>query len=140
MDISIGSEVLHNLALWQGRIVLKRQDSGGYWLDGRIPGWIRVSNRLLAAGQGVPFSGRGGQDSLFHESLLPQPEQTVVCPGMRMRERRLVGESQAVPALLIDVQVKGHMIFSQGFRKHQAVFHGYGLVLVGAPEETRGGI
>src|SRR5207247_9307479 len=57
--------------------------------------------------------------NLFHEPLLFQPEQAIVRPGMRMLERRLVRQPDAMPALLINVKVERHTCLPQRFGEHQ---------------------
>src|SRR5208282_394882 len=51
-------------------------------------------------------------------ALLLQPEQTVAGPRMRMRERRFVLQPHAVSALLVNVQIERHMVFSQRLGEH----------------------
>src|SRR5450759_1730558 len=73
----------------------------------------------------------------LHKPLLLQPEQAVVRPRMRMCERGVVVESQTVPALLVDVQIKRHAGLPQRLGEHQAVFHRNRFVFESLPDETR---
>ena len=54
-----------------------------------------------------------------------------------MRERRFVGQTHAVSAFLIDVQIKRHMIFPQRGGEHHRIFHRHDIVLERRPDETR---
>ena len=74
---------------------------------------------------------------IIHETLLFQPEQTVARPRMRIRKWGFVFQSHAMPAFLVDVQVKRHVIFPQRLGEQQAVFHRHGFILERGPEETR---
>ena len=47
---------------------------------------------------------------------------------MRVLKRRLVLQAHAVPAGIIDVEIKWDMVFLQSVRKHQRVFHRYHAV------------
>lgn len=48
---------------------------------------------------------------LFHKTLSFQPEQTIMRPRVRVGKGGFVRESHAVPALLVNVQIKRHMVF-----------------------------
>jgi hypothetical protein len=60
---------------------------------------------------------------------------------MRLRERRLVVQSQTVPAFLVNVQIKRHMIFPQRLGEQHRVLHWHDIILKRRPEKTgrRGG-
>lgn len=55
---------------------------------------------------------------------------------MRMCERRFVGQAHAMFALLVDMQIKRHMVFPQSLGEQQAVLHGNGFVLKRRPNKT----
>ena len=74
------------------------------------------------------------------EFLRLKPNQTVGGPGMGMGKRRLVGQTHAVTAFLVDVQREGDVVFSERRREEHAVFHRHGSVLESGPDETRGGV
>ena len=71
------------------------------------------------------------------KAALFQPEQAVAGPRMRMRKRRLVLQTHAVPAFFVDMQVERNMVFAQRLGEQQRVLHRHGFILKCRPQKTR---
>ncbi len=64
------------------------------------------------------------------KAIFLEPEETILGPGMP------IGQTNAMPAILIDMQIKGHSCFSEPVSKLETILHRNSLILPGMPDKT----
>ena len=114
------------------------KDASPTALPGGLSGFSSRSTSIMPPAL-LEAADRGAADSI-HKTLNLEPEETVIGPGMRIIKRWFVLQAHPVSTSFVNVQIKRHMIFSQRFGKHQAVFHRNDGVLESRPDKTRRGL
>src|SRR5438477_3846447 len=75
----------------------------------------------------------------LHESLLLEPEQKIICPGMNAGKRWFVAQPDSMPAFLINVQIERHARLAQRGGEGERILHRHRCVFISVEEKTRRG-
>jgi hypothetical protein len=74
---------------------------------------------------------------LIEQTPLAQPVEQVVGPWVEaFRVGRTFSETNAMPTMLIKVEIAGNFFRTQGLGELQAVFHRHGRVIPSVPNEA----
>ena len=68
--------------------------------------------------------------------MLFEPEKAFVGPRQRVVKGRFIAQTHSMFAILVNEQLKRHVVFPERFSKEHAVFHRGDLVGKGCPEEA----